>query len=267
MNSCDHKPQFKWSAIFARISQYTCCNCSEKLQMTKTFQTIARIMNGVLIAALFLVAITSGKGNVAGATGWSRMAIDVGIMIGIVVLYLLLQILLFRFAKYELVPAPEEKDIPEEKNSEGTVQKPEYTPEQVEIMEMYAAAERQALIDAGKDPDIIKKTVEKIEESVTDTCAHIPTGTWKNYLPSKCDFVCEKCGKPIAFTPAIKKNINMLLLVITILILMPNFINANVDFWKFGLLSLLVLVIAIAIQFFFVKKGHFVLKDPNEQKR
>lgn len=255
MNSCDHRPQFRFRTMFARIPQFICRNCGEKLKTTKTFQISTRIINGVLVAILFLVAMSSGKG----------IAVDVGIMIGIVAFYLLLQVLLFRFAKYELEPIPEMKDLFEEKNTEATANNPGYTPEQLEIMEMYAAAERRVLIDAGKDPETVK-VAEKIEEPVVDGCVHKPTKTWKNYIPAKFDFACEKCDKPITFTPAIKKNVNILLLVVTFLILMPSFLNMNIAFWKIGLLTLLVLVIGIAIQFFFVKRGQFILKDPNERK-
>ena len=265
MNSCDHKPQFKIKTMFARKPQYICRNCGEKIEMTKTYRNISRGLNGVLVALLFLVAMNSGKGNVAGSINWNQMMIDFGTMIGIAALYLLLQILLFRFAKYQLAPVPEVQAPVEEAKAEDG-QKPQYTPEQLEIMEMYAAAERQALIDAGQDPETVQ-VIEKIEEPVVDTCVHKPTKNWKNYIPTKFDFTCDNCGKPISFPPAIKKNVNMLLLVVTFLILMPNFMNAKVAFWQFGLLTLLVLVIGIAIQFFFVKRGRFILKDPNERKR
>ena len=278
MNSCDHKPQFNWKTVFMRKPQFLCSICGEKLQMTKPFQTSTRITNGLLIALLFLVAMTSGNGSSAGTIDWNQMAVEIGIMIGIVLLYLLLQILLIRFAKYELVPVSEVKDISEVQMAKESIKKPVYTPEQIEIMEMYAAAERQSRIDAGKDPETSEgietaegtegiERVEKIGEPFVDACSHIPTKSWKNYIPSKADFTCEKCGKPITFTPAIKKNMSILLMVVTFLILMPNFIDVNVSFLKFGLLSLLVLAIAAAIQIFFVKRGHFVLKDPKDQKR
>lgn len=265
MNSCDHKPQFGLRTIFNRMPQFICRNCGEKIKMTKTFQTSTRIINGVLVAILFLVAMNSGKGNVSGTPNWNQIAVEVGIMIGVVAFYLFLQILLFRFAKYELEPIQEMKDPFEEKNAEAIVNNPGYTPEQLEIMEMYAAAERQVLIDAGKDPETVE-VAKKIEESVVDSCVHKPTKTWKNYIPTKFDFVCEKCGNPIVFPPAIKKKMNILLLAVMLLILMPSSINLSVAFWKNSLLTLLVLAIGIAIQFFFVKRGPFILKDPNEQK-
>ena len=48
-----------------------------------------------------------------------------------------------------------------------------YTPEQLEIIKMYASAERQGLIDAGKDLESSKMV--EIEDQVVDTCAHSPT--------------------------------------------------------------------------------------------
>jgi antibiotic biosynthesis monooxygenase (ABM) superfamily enzyme len=86
-------------------------------------------------------------------------------------------------------------------------------------------------------------------------------------VPGKFDFICDKCGKPIAIPPDVKKKMNLLLMVTGFMILMPSFIDTSVAFWKFGLLSLLVIVISIALQYFFVSRGRFILRSPEETRR
>lgn len=100
-----------------------------------------------------------------------------------------------------------------------------------------------------------------------DTCLHIPAKTWKNCNPTKSEFTCEKCGKQIYFSPETKNKVNVLTLTLSVLILFPIIISEKVNPFIIGLLALLVLVTAIAIQLFFVKRGHFILKDQNNEKR
>jgi hypothetical protein len=182
------------------------------------------------------------------------------------VLYLIIQILLLKFASYEVEPSPEVQEPVEDIIDAAEAEKPEYTQEQIEIMERYAALESQAMTEAGTVKET-EKVVENDNGSAEDICDHTPVNTWKNYIPSKYDFTCDKCGKPIVFAPPVKKRMNILLLVVVLVILMPSSINLSVDFWKFGLLSLLVLVIGVAIQFFFVRRGPFVDKDQDDSKK
>ena len=120
---------------------------------------------------------------------------------------------------------------------------------------------------SGKKDSETPKTVKISEKPIVDVCIHIPARTWKNYNPTRSDFICAKCCKPISFTPETKTNVNVLTLVLSILILLPIIISDKVDPWKIGILALLVLTAAISIQLYFVKRGRFIPKDPYERKR
>ena len=117
-----------------------------------------------------------------------------------------------------------------------------------------------------KRPESVKE-VETIDNPAVDACLHVPAKALKNVNPTKSDFVCVKCGKTIFFAPETRKNVNVLTLALSIIILFPIIISESVDPLKIGLLALLVLVTAIAIQLFYVKKGHFITKDPSGKKR
>ncbi len=264
MNECDHKPHFNFKTLFSRLPQYECRSCGDKIRMTKIFRTVSRIINGVVLAAVVLVAFNPGGRNENGSVNWVSAAVNIGIIIGIMLLYLLIQILLMRFARFETEPVPDEQEpagdivgVPETETPEETQ---EYSPEQLEIMERYSALEKRAAADAAKDNEIVTAAVDS-NGSETDACIHEPSKTWKNYIPSKFDFTCGKCGSPIVFAPAVKKKVNIFLIVVVFLILMPASINMSIEFWKFGLLSLLTLIIATTIQVIFVRRGPFILKD------
>lgn len=156
----------------------------------------------------------------------------------------------------------EVKQMNKENNKDTTPEKTQYTPEQIELMEMYAALEHQAMADTPKEFAAEKKT-EVIQETVEDNCVHKPVKSWKNYVPSKVEFICTNCGKPITFPPAKKKSMNLLLLVVISFVLMPSIFNLKMEYWTFGLLTLLSLVLGIAIQYFFVSRSDFCLKNSN----
>lgn len=254
--TCRHQPIFRFKSIFAQKPQYTCRNCGAAIELTPQFKMVSRVINIALIAAMALMIFNSNQISIAGLP---PLVSYLGTVFLLLLVYILLTILLIKFGKYQEIEAVEMPAAINE--NEPPVEKPQYSAEQLEIMAMYAQIEKQARGESGDEtlPDTSSVQEEKAAE---DTCEHLPVASWKNYIPGKFEFVCSNCGKPIVFHANIKRNINLLFLVVMALILMPNIMNTDISMWIFGLYTLLALAISIVIQFYFVKKGKFNLKPP-----
>ncbi len=263
--SCKHQPIFHFKMLFARKPQYICRHCGANLEMAPQFKSISRVANMVFIAIMFLKALNSGKTVDPDQTVVVRLAIDMGILVGIAAAFLLFQIAIFKFAKYQ-ESQPEEAAPPKDSTDVKEAEKPEYTAEQLELIAMYEAIEKKARLEAGQEESSVQPAAAEKPPEV-DVCVHEPAPSWKNYIPSRYDFVCRHCGKPIVFTAKIKRSMNMVFLAIMFLVLMPNFMNQNIDILKYSLLSLLVLALGTAAQYFYVKKGQFVLKQTDTKGR
>lgn len=133
----------------------------------------------------------------------------------------------------------------------------QYTKEQLELMALY---ESYAKLDHDEAEAAAAqaKPEPKPEEA---PCDHVPAKNWKNYVPGIYDFKCEKCGKPISFTQARKKSLNMLLLVFSSVIVMVSFSTSSLPFWGFILLTIGVVIACTAIQIYFVKHSQFEVKE------
>ena len=253
--TCHHQPIFNIKFIFSQKPKYICRNCGAAIEMTAQFKTISRVINIALVAVMVLMVFNSSQITVAGL---SPIVSYMGAIFIIVLIYMLLSILLIKFAKYQEIEAEETPAAHEEQ--ETPIDKPQYSAEQLEIMMMYAQIEREARGESDTEslPDV--SIVQ--EKAAEEICEHQPVPGWKNYIPGKFEFVCANCGKPIVFKATIKRNINLLFLVIMVLILMPNIMNTDISMWIFGLYTLRALAISIVVQIYFVKKGKFDLKLP-----
>jgi hypothetical protein len=208
MMECIHKPIIKINQLMNKRARYTCRHCGAEIEMTPTFSGISRSLSMVLIMLMLLKVM--GNNTSFGLTGTAKLLVDLGMMLGIVLVYLVTMLILTRFGKFqEIQPAP--------------AQKAEQTPEE-------------------------------------DTCEHTPKVSWKIYLPGQFSFTCDRCGQPITLPPAFVKKINMILMLTSFAILIPFFADFNIEFWIFGLLTLLVLLIGVALQFYVIRKGRFIKK-------
>jgi len=251
--SCNHKPVIQFKNLLARRPHYTCRNCGAAIEFTPAFNGINRSASMILIMLLLLKVM--GKNTSFGFTGTEKMLVDLGIMLGIVLLYLGAMLLLTHFGKFqEVQPEPE---TPAETQTTPADEQESYTQEQLDLIAMYQEYERKA----GHEP-VQAETITKPAEQPApeETCEHAPVASWKNYIPGQFNFTCANCGKAVTFPIAFKKKINMLLMLISFAILIPFISDFSLEFWIFGLLTLLVLVIGVVIQYFSIRKGRFELK-------
>lgn len=104
MTSCNHHPVFKVKTFFARNPSYICKECGAEIEMTANTKMFSRVANGLTIAALAYVVLT---GNISKSDSHATLIYfaETG---GIVVAFLLLQLLIFKFGKYKEVE-PSEK--------------------------------------------------------------------------------------------------------------------------------------------------------------
>ena len=249
---CNHKPVIKFKNLLAKRPRYTCRHCDAEIEFTPAFSSINRSASMVLMMLLLLKVL--GKNTSFGLTGTDKLLVDLGMMLGIVLIYSGAMLLLTRFGKFQEVRA--EPEQPADQQPDAVKEQPVYTQEQLDLIAMYQEYERQA----GTAPGEVDTAPEKIEiPAEVDTCGHAPAASWKNYIPGQYNFTCANCGKPITFPSAFKKKINMILMLITFAVILPFFSDLSLDFWIFGLLTLAVLVLGAVIQYFSVKKGRFEL--------
>ena len=272
--TCKHQPILKFKDLFARKPQYICRHCGVRIEMAGATRGISRTINAVFVAVLVLIAFSSGKGE-ASLTG---MLTTMGIMVGIILLYFVAFFMLLKFGQFSEVQEEEPEAAattaavtPSANDSAaagptdlsaadqaapGTAEEP-LTQEQIDLMAMYAAYEKQAQADGT----LQTATAKPAEPEIEDTCVHKPVKSWKNFIPSRYDFVCVHCGKTITFNARTKRSLNLVFLAIMFAILMPSFNNQKVDFLMYGFLTLLVIVIATVVQIFFVYQSGFDLKS------
>ncbi len=307
--SCNHEPHIKIKLLFARKPVYICRHCGETIELIAKLRNINRILGAVFVAVLLFKALSTGKGE----PSVRRIIIDLSIMVGMILFYLVVEYLLLRFGKYETVepdePAPGPAGVADEaagrqasasQADQATVQAPaatlgqsaaardgsgpdaaptQYTQEQLDLMAMYAAYERQAQTNAesarpgqagqsGKSAPAGQHSSAAANQPgpQVETCAHVPVKSWKNYIPSRYDFVCARCSQPITFNTRTKRSMNMAYLAIMALILLPTFNNQAINFWQYGLLTLAAFAIATVMQLFFLKKSTYVLKSTDARK-
>jgi len=214
-----------------------------------------------MVVIMLLLLKVMGNNTSFGLTGTAKLLVDLGMMLGIVLLYLVAMLILTRFGKFqEIQPEPV---VTDDQQTESETAQQTLTQEQLDLIAMYQEYERKAGIEtfstsAGETAQPVQKTELAPEE---DTCEHTPRSSWKNYIPGQFNFTCERCGQPITLPPAMVKRINMVLMVISFAILIPFMSNFNLKFWIFGLLTLLVLLIGVVMQFYVIRKCRFIKKS------
>lgn len=247
--------------LFARNVSYICRKCGTELEFTPLFSTINKIVNFLFIGGLIFFAFSqSGTSDNSS----QRLIMYLLIMTGLVVLYLLIQYLMISFGMYQEKPLPpadpaENKDIT---GGSTESQKTSYTKEQQEIIDLYAYYEKKNRDESEAASE--EEAAPVIPEVLCEN--HVPVKTWRTYMPSNNSFVCANCGKPITFVKEQKRQLNMILMVFSILLMAGFFYLPNVTFWELVLMAVGVLLICTVIQYFFVKKGRFELRDEDQQR-
>lgn len=259
--TCKHHPRSQIKLIFARKPQYVCRVCGEPIEMARQTRNLNRVMNTVFVALLLFKALSTGRGE----PSVRQMLIDFGILLGMVLLYVLAFFLLLRFGQFEeTVPAeaaPAEEPPAEELPPAAA--KPQYTQEQLDLMALYDAYEKQAGAEGTASPTRQDRVADQPPMAHPEAaCAHVPAKNWKNFIPSHYDFTCANCGQKITFGIRTKRSMNMAFLGVMVVILMPTFNNFNIKFWQYALLTLGTLLVASVVQYVFVRKGPFELKNP-----
>jgi hypothetical protein len=262
---CIHKPVIKFNNLLSGKPRYTCRNCGAAIEMLPVYGNINRVMSMIFMGVLLLKVFSNNSSF--GLTGVPKLLADLGMMIGLIAVYLLIMLLLSQKANYQEIKAAEPGAVPGKEDAPEQ-EKPPYTQEQIDLMAMYAAYEKQAAQEAGlplPDEQLVEAPAKPVPE--TDTCDHVPKATWKNHIPGQFNFVCENCGKPISFASSLKKRINMIFLVMSLIVIFPAFSNLNLEYWKFSLLVLAVLILSTIAQFFFLKRGTYELRKDAPAKK
>lgn len=277
--TCNHHPAITFKILFARNATYTCKDCGAPIEMTSRFKTISKIINGLTIGFLVYQAFKGSGTTKAGTTANpNATAIYFATMGAVVAAFLLVQILLLKFAPFEEVEAKEDTSDPSgtadtadhadhadhaENKTTGAAAggNSQYTAEQLELMALYDSYVKKNAEDGTEDPSAPAKVVEPPVPE--EKCDHMPAKNWKNYVPGVYDFKCENCGKTITFSVARKRKLNLILLAFSSVILMASFSSNDFPFWALILMALGVLVVCSFVQYFFVKNSIFETKPDN----
>lgn len=271
--SCKHRPIFKFSQLFARNPKHVCQKCDANIQLKSSFQTGLKVANALFIMIVLYRAFTNNDND----PSVERFLINMAILFGMALVYLIVIVLIVKYGPYvevyeepeEMIDQPEteiklnfvEEDTKTDDQSEviPSSEADEYSEEQKHLIEMYAAYEKLA---AEKQQEESAKTdnVSKPLLEIQD-CHHEPVPSWKNYIPSKMDFVCKNCGEQITFSATRKRSMNLIFLAVMAVILMPNFMNENINFWQYLLITLGALAVATLMQIYFVKRWPMELKQ------
>jgi uncharacterized protein (DUF983 family) len=257
---CNHKAKFKFKMLFSRNVSYICRNCGAELEFTPLFATINKAVNFLFVGGLIFFAFTQSGTSDNSST---RLIIYLSIMTGLVLLYMFIQFLMISFGMYQekvLPPVETPENTDKEVNSEAS--KAAYTKEQQEIIDLYAYYEKKNRDEAAEASEAQKEPVP--EEIPCEN--HVPVKNWRTYMPGANDFICESCGKTITFVKEQKRQLNMILLVFSLLVMAGSFYIPNVLFWQLVLMAVGTLIICIIVQYFFVKKGRFELKEEAPRK-
>lgn len=267
--SCRHTPIVKIKHLFARNPEYICRDCNARIELKGAFKIAIRVINALFLMIVVYRAFkgSGGDGTIEG------FLISMAIIIAMAVGYILLMYLITRYGPYEEIE--EELEIDETPDSEmtkdaditsqsllsgkdETIENQDYTEEQQQLMEMYAAYEKQALEREAAQNEIVQKENKPVSEP--SVCKHVIVKSWKNYIPSKIDFTCQKCGEKITFSASRRRSMNLVFLAVMVIILMPSFSDFGMKFWKYSLLTLLALAVATLFQIYFVKKWPMEIK-------
>jgi len=271
--SCKHKPIFKFSQLFARSPKHICQKCGAKIQLTPRFHTGLKAANALFIMIILFRAFSNNDAD----PSVEKFLINMAILFGMAAVYFLVIVLIVIYGPYEEI-YEETEDADEQAQADNVIesetnveqveqtaeksenaQSEEYTDEQRQLVEMYAAYEKLAEEKQRAEADKPAKPSKPLPEM--PACQHEVVPSWKNYIPSKMDFVCKNCGEQITFSASRKRSINLIFLAVMAIILMPNFMNDKVNFWQYLLITLGALVVATLIQVYFVKRWPMELKQ------
>jgi len=279
MTSCNHHPTFKIKMLFARKTVYICKNCGAELEMTAQTKTISKIINALTIGVLVYLALNGNFSKTESST--NSTILYFAAMAGIVVAYLALQSLLMTFGKFDEIESDQTisetsittdasntadtadtSDAGSDRQSgvDSTAPKSQYTQEQLELMALYESYAKLDREENGENPGNTDMPAVDVPAPVEDTCEHVPAKNWKNYIPGVYDFKCDKCGKVITFSMARKKNLNLILLAFSSVILIASFSTQNIPFWGLGLMAVGIVIICSFVQYYFVKNSVFEIK-------
>jgi len=282
MMSCNHHPTFKIKMLFARTTVYICKNCGAELEMTAQTKLISKIINALTIGVLVYLALNGNFSKTQTST--NSTILYFAAMAGIVAAYLLLQALLMTFGKFDEIESDQtisetsittdasntadtsdtaDTSVAESERQSGAdseAPKSQYTQEQLELMALYESYAKLDREENGENPGNTDMPPAEVPVPVEDTCEHIPAKNWKNYIPGVYDFKCDKCGKVITFSMARKKNLNLILLAFSSVILIASFSTQNIPFWGLGLMAVGVVIICSFVQYYFVKNSIFETK-------
>ena len=286
--TCKHTPRFSLKVLFARNPQYVCRRCGVPLEMTSATRTTNRVLNSLLVAAM-IFKVLKGSSQKASLLA---MAMDFGVLLLFILIYFIAFFLMLQFGKFvEKEPAEEEQagqgassatanqaapatlaanaalEKPADSANEA---KPQYTQEQLDLMALYksyAQEEDQDKASAGTPeaaPGQINtdsQAAPVLQAQIHDQdCVHEPVKSWKNYIPTNFNFVCAKCGQPITLTAQGKKSINIAIMAVIFVILMPSFMNNNINSLEYAGLTLLAFLVATLIQFIYLRKARFEIR-------
>lgn len=283
--TCKHTPKFSFKLLIARKPELICRRCGVALEMTSSTYTVNRVLNGLLIAAMVFKVFKGTTGKASLVT----MALDIGVLLLYVLIYVVAYFLMLQFGQYtekieETPEIPEGSDVssqkPDAASLTGTTgeagaaagEKPQYTQEQLDLMELYKSyakdepAGEAGSAQAGSQPAAKSQLATGAQLHTEEECVHELAKSWKNYIPTNFNFFCAKCGQPITLTKQTKKNMNIAMMAVVLVILMPTFMNNSVNTLEYGLLTLLAFAVAGLIQFIYLRKARFEIREVEVKK-
>jgi hypothetical protein len=239
--------------------------------MSSGTMTANRVLNGLLVGSMVFRVF----GTSSGEASVQKMFLDIGVLLSFILIYVIAYFFLMRFGQFfeiepeETVqvsgPAGAAPEQPADTADQTASDKAAYTQEQLDLMALYESYAKEAS-DQG-DAGLGATRQDALSAQAIDTCEHVPTTSWKNYIPTQFHLTCAKCGAPITFTQGTKRSINLILMVVVFLILMPNFMNTAINVWQYVLLAVLCLVIGVGVQYYFLRHSTFIKSGIEAGKR
>lgn len=253
-----HRTRGSFGELLRTNGRFTCRECGQPIRFAKAWSIAARVWYYLFLAALIFQVFGNRSAE------YSQIIRNTALLLGFLALYLIGAFIMHRKGEFELdereaqARAQAEQAQAEEK---AEAQAPaELSEEQKELQALYEHyaklnAEQEGAGAAAAAEAGAAVAAEGAVKAQPEACAHVTAKSWKNYVPGMMEFRCAKCEARLSFAPELKKRINLMFMLLSLVMLYPMMDMERVSFWMFSLIALGVVVVATLVQVLLVKKA------------
>lgn len=244
----DHKHRYPVSLtqLIQRNPVYKCEICGMSVQPVMAVRIIEKFAFYIMLAVvIFSTGPLNGPDQPPDSTG-----VFIAKIVGSVAFYLLVRIILAKVGKVE--PVPDIASVQVELSGEQAAEQAEELRQRQEEI----SQEKQALIDLYKQyesayfeehpEEFADKPAHTQPEVVEPVCEHKLKQTWKNYVPGKQTFYCEKCGAKLYLSKKQAQIINVAVVVPFFLLLFRDMMDVSLG-WGIYAVKMLIVILFMGI--------------------